>query len=232
MRILPKREVDVRVATERKAQIDEGIALAQRIDKLRQALSALESQHKNFISGMRKELKEQTDSLFLEVVQKKAEIEDLERKRTSLLEPLDASWSAVKAKEQELAVDTQKTAVLSKNLALQETQLNDRKKKEAESLRKVKAREHELDRTCLKVDQLKVETEKGYAKMAEERETQATLRQEKETELLSREAAIASTEREQKMERDRLAEESKGIIKTKAVLEDQRKTLERALNRI
>ena len=56
MKLQPKQQITQSINLERKTQIDEGIALAKKIDVLRETLASLEKQHQDFIAGSRVEI--------------------------------------------------------------------------------------------------------------------------------------------------------------------------------
>lgn len=90
------------MASERKAQIDEGVALAKKIDALRQTLGNLERQHANFLAGMETELHGRTDKLFQTIGALQKEVAELEERRALALIPLDAQMEEIRAKTADL----------------------------------------------------------------------------------------------------------------------------------
>src|ERR1700750_2532234 len=85
MKLLKKSIIDAEVNARKKAQMDEGIQLAQKIDTLRKTLNDLEVQHRNFIDGMQGELKKATDELFEEIAERKNEIKELQVQKDRLV---------------------------------------------------------------------------------------------------------------------------------------------------
>jgi uncharacterized protein YoxC len=96
MKLPTKSQVQVELARERKAQIDEGVRIAQKVDSLRNTLSSLEKQHNEFINSMETGLKAKVKPLEEEIKAKKAELVVLEDRKRELSKPLDEEWKKVK----------------------------------------------------------------------------------------------------------------------------------------
>lgn len=135
MKLLPKRQITLVVAQERKQHIDEGVAIARKVDALRESLATLEKQHKDFLEQISLESQTKRDEAQAKLDQLQREIGDLTESRQKLLEPLDKEWERVTAvrelneqEKREIAVD---------RLVLQQAQsiLEDRKKEVDESQR-------------------------------------------------------------------------------------------------
>src|SRR3954469_15526260 len=102
MHLLPKSVIQSQVASQKKAQIDEGIALARKIDVLRETLAGLELKHSQFVAGMGRELEQKTKHLHETVGELERNIADLQEKRAELSKSLDSQWEEVRQKEQEI----------------------------------------------------------------------------------------------------------------------------------
>ena len=63
MKLLERKTLTSDFNLQRKMQVDEGVIIARKVDVLREALTSLEGQHKNFIAGMRQDLINQTKVL-------------------------------------------------------------------------------------------------------------------------------------------------------------------------
>jgi SMC interacting uncharacterized protein involved in chromosome segregation len=104
MKLRPKSQIDAQVASQRKAQIDEGVRIAQKVDALRETLSMLEAQHEQYIAGMKGELDRQTSDRVQRIAELESEIRELEEKRKLLLAPLDEAWAEVRTEKQKVQV--------------------------------------------------------------------------------------------------------------------------------
>lgn len=159
MKLLRKSVLDAQVAKERKAQIDEGVMIANKVDILRRDLANLQAQHQQFIGGMKFELKKETEELITKVAVLKSELKVLEDRRRTLLEPLDDAWSEVKSKGIELdqkiqEVDQEREKILRAKEKIEKKLLESK-----ESLSKIKIRERELDRAYDRANALREEIE-------------------------------------------------------------------------
>lgn len=111
MKLLDKKQVNSQANAERKNQIDEGILLATKIDKLRMTLSSLEEQHRLFIGGIKKELEDQTSELIKTIANLELDIEELKDDKENLAN-LKKQWIKVKELESNL---TNKQNKIDKN---------------------------------------------------------------------------------------------------------------------
>jgi len=232
MKLLPKQQLNVVIANQKKAQIDEGLTIAKKVDVLRQTLADLERQHNLFIAGMEEELKRRTESLREEIKSLEYEIGNLKDIRKDLLKPLDEAWEKVKERELEIIekvkfVDNLKTIVNSK-----EERADIKLRKASSILSKLNVRDRESAKAYIKADEFKKDAEKIYteanlAKLNQEKEFE-----EKEKQLLERESINQSHEFTLKIREDQIeiGEEQNRIERIRLL--DQRGTLERAMLRL
>ncbi len=100
-RLLPKRELETKKASERKVAIDEGITLARKVDKLRETVAFEEVRLKQFREASVAQTKE-----IAELVEQKQQvaydIQKLEQVRANLRTPLDEEWAKVRKERAEL----------------------------------------------------------------------------------------------------------------------------------
>lgn len=232
MKLLPKKQVQSLVEDQRRIQIDEGVTLARKIDALREKLADLQRQHDLFVMGMEDNLKAKTQGLFELIQEKEAEIKLLEVKRQELLKPLDMAWKAVEIRETELNNLKADLEIDLANLNRKEESI-DKKNNEAKTiLSHIKVRERELERTFDKAEQLRIEAEKGYLKMSNEKDKQDKKFEERNRALDLAESAIKSyqftlSQRQEQIEMREKKNEAEVIR-----LKDKEATLERAFNRI
>jgi len=157
MKLLPKKTIDVQVAAQRKAQIDEGVVIAKKIDALRQTYGSLETQHKAFLDGMKKSLDDSNRKLIESIAHKKLEIEELEEKRSRLLEPLTYAWEEVKLEKKRISEVTNSLDDRELRLAAKEENIRDRDKKSKDSLNRINIRERELSAAYQEADEARTE---------------------------------------------------------------------------
>lgn len=183
MRLLDKKNVASEAASQRKAQIDEGLRLAQKIDKLRSEKDSLEEQRNRFIAGAKEELAKQTLDLVNEIAVRKAQIVELEAQRKRLLEPLDNQRALLTQREAELNEEKDKIAKGLQVIQEKTARLDEIKKKEKESLQKIKIREHELERAYLKAENHSSETEKIHNDLIAQKDSWVSQKAQEEKEI-------------------------------------------------
>lgn len=231
MKLLKKSALANELAQQRQAQIDEGIAIARKVDTLRQTLASLEKQHSDFLNGMQSELEKRSRYLLNEIATREKILIEIEERRQKLLIPLDAEWEKLNQEKSKLATD--KDLIAKGLLKIQEKQkLTDEKYQESKkTLARINVRERELVKVYDKAEENSKEIETIKKNCLKDKERLDQYIKEQTQSLLEREAEIAVRERENQIKSDKLEIKEKEIIKTKAQLEDQRKTLERALAR-
>jgi len=98
MKLLNKNEVQTLKASERKGEIDIGLALAKRVDGLREMNSKEESNMNKFRTETVKIVQKDVDALILKKETLEYEIGVLERQSLNLNRPFDEEWELVKMK--------------------------------------------------------------------------------------------------------------------------------------
>lgn len=192
MKLLPRKQLDVQVAFEKKQQIDEGVKIASRIDVLRQTLASLEVQHKEFLGGMQAELKRTTQGLIDGIAAKKKELVELQAEIEKKRIPLDAEKAELVQERKivsSLKVDYDKKI---KEVSLKESQLSAKNTKANTSLSNIKVRERELIKFYDKIAKLEQSTQVINKKAADEKEEQDRLLEEARSRLRTREAKCKS----------------------------------------
>jgi len=144
MKLLSRPQANAEAARNRKAQIDEGMKIAGRVDVLRKTLSDLEKQHSEYVSKIKEEGKTIMSGLEQEILALRREIGELTAQKNELLKPLDAEWELARKakKEGEEVLEEVKGLhiIVEKEKAKQEVNT----KKTKESLDKSRVRERAL----------------------------------------------------------------------------------------
>ena len=231
MKLLPKSIINSELASQKKKQIDEGLLIAKKVDALRQTLASLETQHTNFISSMKSELKAQTQPLIDEIASKKLEIKNLSAKREELLVPLTKEWNEVNSKRKEIDKISDELAKERANLKQKQQVLDERIKKEKETSFKINTIKNEITKKLKETEENKVKTELAYQVSELSKERVFRELEEKKQAILERDAKVAVRERETQLLKESLENENKFIREEKIRLADQRATLERAIAR-
>jgi len=231
MQLLPKSIINTEIASQKKKQIDEGLLIARKVDSLRETLASLEKQHSDFIGGMQRELKSQTQPLIDKIANLKLEIESLEVKRKELLKPLTKEWEEVNSKQKEL--DTLSEQMSKDKIVIKQTQavLEERLKKEKENSFKINTIKNELTKVLQKAEENKIKTDETLklTEMAKEKSLKEI--EERTQAIKERDAEVAVKEREVNLQKESNDRETQFISEEKIRFADMRATLERAIKR-
>lgn len=230
-RLLPKSELVKEKSIEKKNDIDQGLALARKIDTLRETAAQEESNLSKFRSESLFNIRNEIDDLIVRKGSLTNEIEALEAKRINLIKPLDVEWSKVRQKEIELtnyALELQERLdYLTQNqkdyqlkfeeLELEEQRITDR---ERETIRLLAQANENKDKSTYLVRENSTILAKSIKEV-----------NEREEEITRKKSEISVKEREIKLTVKRLEREDRDLSIIRVQLEDQRATLERALKR-
>ncbi len=232
LKLLKKSEIDSAKAQDRQREINEGIKLAGRVDALREAQATEEANLEKFRRESIFKINEEIVSITENKNVLLKEVSDLEdRKRLALL-PLDAEWDKVKEKQEELtqyALTLQEDSRIleeSKGEYGVELELLEVEKKRIcdERNRSIKAladsdEKHEQARKVLKEAQ-------------SIKDSAIQLKDAVTSELIERDAVVASKERDLENKVNKFDKEVKALDRERIKLDDMRATLERAMRRI
>lgn len=195
MKLHLKSVVGREIASQRTAQIQEGVAIAKKVDALRETLASLEAQRIKFISGMTGELTKETEGLIARIGELKSEIGELEDKRRQLLIPLDDAWQKVGEVQKSLASEREEIASEKRQIELAKQRLAEKAADIRDRLGKTKVRERELARIYLKAETDGQEAVSIKAKLLEEKESQDARLAAQEAELAKKIAKVDFDER-------------------------------------
>ena len=174
MKLLPKKAVNTQVQSAHKAMIDEGVLIAKKVDTLRQTLTSLESQHNQFIAGMKGELEQKLGGLQKLLSLKEIEVKELEEKRLKLIEPLDSAWHEVRQKEEEVRIKIEDSNQKNHQLSVRLQQVEEKLKLEKETLNKINIRDRESARAYTIAEELRIASEKTNTEILNKRLVQDT----------------------------------------------------------
>lgn len=232
MRLLEKKTIQTLVATQRKSQIDEGIMLAQKIDKLRATLSELQNQHTTFIQSMSVEMENKTHDLQKEIEYKQQVIVELDKKIAEKNKPIELAWDKIDTAKQELQSERKEIDRLHKEIDTLQVSIEKERQKLNERIHANNIFEQELKNLAeitqhnLDESTKTLQNSKDYEKKIETASKKIAMT------LKKRENEVAIRENDIRVQKQLLADEWKQIEVIKARLEDQRGTLERALKRL
>ena len=125
MKLLPKQKINAEVATQRKNQIDQGLALAKKVDALRETFQEEESRVEIFRSETMKKVQAEIDALIAEKNSLQSKLEVMREERMRLLAPVDLSeaWSEVKSGKAEIIEWRERLAQHSVELLAKESDI-------------------------------------------------------------------------------------------------------------
>lgn len=201
MKLLSRSQASSEANKNRKAQIDDGVIIASRIDALRKTLAELETQHVKYMSHISEEGRNMMEGLATGISRLKKEIVGLEAERDRLRIPLDAEWVEVKNQKKIAEETVVKSKEVHSVILLEKDRQQSFTKKIKESLEKSRVRER-----ALKV---------ALVEASEDRAVAFTLRQKVENDEIKQQRSFAQREKE-------LDEKERVIDQTSVALESQR----------
>ncbi len=102
MRLLPKKQVNAELATQRKELIDQGVKTAEKVDAVRDTLSKEEKRLRDFREQSVLEVTKEIEILLKERDSVKTDVQKEEKKLAKLRVPLDEEWLKVQDLREEL----------------------------------------------------------------------------------------------------------------------------------
>lgn len=231
MKLLQKSTVASEQAIQKKAQIDEGVKLATRIDALRRTLADLERQHETYILGMENELKRRTEGLIEGVKDKMRELLEIEARRIKLLEPLAEKWSEVNEKEKEvnsILAQAQENAIVIEREKEKYLILG---KKMKESQARTRIRERELSRVYAQAEENLEESVKVLKDAENKVDGQLSLLRERSVKLDERERMNNFDFMANKNQKTLLDDRESELSDRERQINDKYETLLRTINR-
>jgi methyl-accepting chemotaxis protein len=232
MRLLTKSEVDQAKARDRNREVQEGIKLARKVDDLRALLpqeeAALEKWRTETIAAIQAELKPAQEELATTLAAVKVARNELEELR----KPLDEEWEQCRKTSDEVekmhaetkevlaqARNDAQTAVMELDLArIARKSAEDMQQAARDTLTDASERQKEAKTTLEEARKVKKNTDERASVINAQLDTRAQHIAEREKQLILWE--------------DRLTLEQTDINTERKQLADQRKTLERAFNRL
>ncbi len=232
MRLLSKKEINTQVAEHRRVEIQEGTKLAKRVDSLRQKYVDEKDKYEKYVTETQKILQDQLKKLEEKRSSIQKEVTYLEAKQVKLRIPLDAEWEALRSQQEGLQEWSDKLKNDQANLDALKIHIADLEKIAIEREKRAKLYEEDAQKqvksAIISIQQAEQQKKEALQLLesvtAHENRTKTSL-QERERSLDDRETAIKSVEKAQNDEKIRLRD-------LEIFLEDERRTLERAFNRL
>lgn len=232
MRLLPKQEISVRQATKQKAEIDEGIKLARRVDSLREIVANEEASLASFRTTTLKTIQDDINKLETERNEVINEVKTLRNEIQEGNKVLDVRENDIK--NQEIVLKQYENDINERLNVLKIASEELKKQSKLSSkyyLQTLNAVEI-IEDTRLDIASAYVAAQ-DYLEEALHVNTSATaLKAEVENELRTRDIAVASRERDVTIRAEHLDALSKSLDTRELQLIDREQTLEREFNRL
>lgn len=167
MKLLDRKIISNDFVLQKKAQIDEGVIIARKVDVLRETLASLEKQHRDFIAGTRQDLLNATSQLINEKESLQGEIRSLNERRQKLLKPLDDEWETLQEEKNKFFKE-------QTEFSIKEHDLNERESKITKTEKTISKIESQLQ-------ELKFDAERQRDEATTDRAVAKGLRKENET---------------------------------------------------
>lgn len=234
MRLLAKQQIEKDKSLEKRREIDEGIKLAKKVDKLREISAQEESNLKRFRDESIKVVKSEIDVLIVRKETLKSDVKELEELRILAQAPIDlkAEWGKVKTDKVE--IEGWKRDLLSRESivivreATVESKTND-----------FFRRDEELREKETLTNRYLTETKKAYDESDKTRAKADEYAKKTDKELDKRDRIIAAKEEELKyreneleLEKEKIAKDRKENTDERLHIESQQKTLRTAWEEI
>ena len=184
MKLLPKKsDIDKAKANERKQEIDSGIALAKKVDALREAKLQEEKSLREWREGSIRKVQEEIDSYIETMRSLKKQVDAAFEQRNKLLEPLNKEWEELNLEK--LSLKEKEAHILESERKLDDkrTLIEEERKKLSKVVSKSKENENETEKYKLNALNLNQMAEKEYDNARQERITQSEAHKTKIAEL-------------------------------------------------
>lgn len=230
-RLLPKPDLARERANERKTEIDQGLALARKVDALRETSATEEAKLARFRAETLESIRNDMNDLSGAKRALEGQISGLEARRAELLKPLDSEWAEVREKESELTRYALELQERLDYLREGEKDLQVRIEQASYEEKRISDRRGETVRLLAQAEENKQKSAQILAESSRLSAISEAEVRERYLEASRRETEIAVRERNLQLESRKVEKEWKRIEITRIQLQDQRETLERALSR-
>ena len=174
MKILPKQQDILKAKNdERKREIDSGIALASRIDKLRDTQLNEERQLKIWRENSLKIVQKEIDDYLVVKENLRIQTEEAELYRKKLLEPLDIEWEEINLEKVKINKGLNDNLILQEQLKDDEINLEQKRAELSELIIKAKDNEKDTEKTKSETVALQEMAQREYEIARYERESQS-----------------------------------------------------------
>lgn len=159
MRIPKKQEAQVMAEEGKRQSIDEGMKIAQRVDTLRQELTNLTEQRKNFIEGTKEALQREITPLNVTLEGMRTELKDGREELVRLRQPLDVEWENLRLGQGTLVTSLEEIGLKKIELSNRELLISQKEKENQESFKRIQTLKSEVEDLHSQADKNKVQSE-------------------------------------------------------------------------
>ncbi len=175
MKLLDKRKIDIAKSQEKKLEIDTGMALARRVDALREANASEEKKLREYREVAVKEVQEEIEKLERVKSSLNGDIKMATETRQELLKPLNKEWFELREAQAELTRERETIKIDREELELDKQKGRDEWAKLLNVEEQIKANFKESEKIKNEAKSLHKLANQEYEKAKEERATQRTV---------------------------------------------------------
>jgi len=169
MKLLQKSTIINQKNAERKKEIDEGLALARRIDALRETSAKEETNLLTYRATALKVVQDEIDNLTIQADELKQQIKRDTEARKELIKPLDKEWEQIYEEKLQIDKDSNANILLVLQLKEEEQQLEQKKSEISQISARTTKKEQEIDKLKEEINSLKELAQREYELANEER---------------------------------------------------------------
>lgn len=232
MKLLPKKQVAAQVAQQTKEHIDKGLALAGKIDVLRETLLNEEKRLNDFRKQSTAAVQEEIDTKIRERDSLLGEIQRRKDELAELRKPLDSAWEEV---QKALAhIQEERQEISSKEIELtQAIALNiQRERANKQETQRTKEELRLASEARDKAEELKKDAAQHLMKARTEATAIISRADEREEAVILREEEVEKQEKENKEVTKQQEKTAKELEIKARQIKDQYETLQRNINRL
>ncbi len=187
MKLLEKQQINKAVQDERKLVIDSGIALAKKVDVLRQELPSLEKQRADFIATSKETIENELKDLRSDKGALLADIKEATKTLAVLREPLDAEWNQLELEKDEVFRIKTDSDVYFQSIIVERKALQDDRELISELKQIAQQNEQRSSKLLIEIEQDRSDSKKL-------RQEAQTLKDSKQVELYLKEQGLLTKE--------------------------------------
>lgn len=232
MRLLPKKEINIKKAEAQRIEIEQGKSLAKRVDRLREVAAAEEQSLEQFRTKTLEQINTEITGLSEKRDLLVIEVRDLEEKKTLALQPIDKELTELDEKKQELtALDKEiqgKIDTLNRVIA----QANELSEKAQKDIALAETMKEAAETRLLKADELLKTNQEVRIKLDQDTLQFREEKKKVEESFAQRQVLLDNKEDRLSVEEEQIQKERHSLHEERIRLADLAGTLERSFIRL